>query len=153
MRVRIELSNREEETVIYCRRVTPEIESLARKISEEKTEGQFTAFFKGDQQYFLQFSEILFFETGENLVYAHTKSDSYETKDRLYELERRLPGSFIRVSKSCIANIQNIFSIQRSLARVGLISFRDSHKEIYVSRTYIKTLQVKMEERHLYEKL
>ncbi len=156
-----------EEIKVRCKKVTPEIESLAHDIGLfEKQAGEeggrnkkrnaaagalAPEFFKGGQQYFLSFSEILFFETEDEKVIAHTATDAYETKQRLYELESMLPASFIRVSRSTIANVTHIFSIQRGLTRVSHITFRGSYKEVYASRKYGSVLKLKMEERYLYE--
>jgi len=154
MRVRIELVGEDEpvEAVIYCRKVTPEIEELARRFGQGKSTGLQPAFYKGEEQYYLTLSEILFFETDGDKVFAHTEKDSYETRQRLYELGAVLPNYFVRISRSTIANTLHIFSIQRGLTRVGLVSFRGSYKEVYVSRMYNNILKEKMEERHLYEK-
>jgi len=154
MRVRIELvgENDPVEAVIYCRSVTPEVEELARQMSLGNKSGPQPTFFKGEEEYFLTLSEILFFETDGDAVFAHTDRDSYETGQRLYELETILPNYFVRISRSTIANTMHIFSIQRGITRVGLVSFRGSYKEVYVSRMYNHILRVKMEERHLYEK-
>ena len=154
MRVRIEMVGDDDpvETVIYCRKVTPEIEELARQFSQGGKTGPHPTFFKGEEQYYLTLSEILFFETDDDKVFAHTEKDSYETGQRLYELDAILPNYFVRISRSTIANTLHIFSIQRGLTRVGLVSFRGSYKEVYVSRMYSNLLKTKMEERHLYEK-
>lgn len=154
MRVRIEMVGDDDpvEAVIYCRKVTPEIEELARQFSQGGKTGPQPTFFKGEEQYYLALSEILFFETDDDKVFAHTDKDSYETGQRLYELDAILPNYFVRISRSTIANTLHIFSIQRGLTRVGLVSFRGSYKEVYVSRMYSNILKMKMEERHLYEK-
>jgi DNA-binding LytR/AlgR family response regulator len=153
MRVRIERieDNGQEEVVVYCRTITPEVESLIQLINQ-KDNGKLTpSFFKGDEQYYLSLREILFFETDAERVYAHTADNAYEVNQRLYELEAMLPAFFVRVSRSGIVSILHVFSIQKSLTRVNLISFRHSHKEIYGSRLYSNELFRKMNERYLYE--
>jgi DNA-binding LytR/AlgR family response regulator len=154
MRVRIEMVGDDDpvEAVIYCRKVTPEVEDAVRQLSLGQRPGQQPTFYKGEEQYYLTLSEILFFETDEDKVFAHTEKDSYETKQRLYELDSILPKYFVRISRSTIANTLHIFSIQRGIARAGLVSFRGSYKEVYVSRMYNNILKEKMEERNLYEK-
>jgi len=154
MRVRIEIVGGDdpEEAVIYCRKITPEIEELSRQLGHGRRAGPLPMFSKGEEQVYLNLSEILFFETEGESVFAHTAKESYETKMRLYELEKILPGYFVRISRSAIANTLHIFSIQRGYTRTGLVSFRGSYKEVYVSRMYANLLKEKMEERHLYEK-
>jgi DNA-binding LytR/AlgR family response regulator len=161
MRARIEKIGPEdpEEVIIRCRTITPAIEAIARQLNEGGRAGArlderqriAPAFFKDDRQYYLSFREILFFETDSERVFAHTASDAFETKSRLYELESLLPPSFVRVSKSSIVNIRHVLSIQKGLTRVSLVTFRKSHKVIYCSRQYSPQLIAKMEARIFYE--
>lgn len=153
MRVRIKQvgETQPEEVVVYCRKITSEVEAIVQRIGQLEKTRTLPAFFKGEEQYFLNLSEILFFETDAERVFAHTANDSFETRSRLYELEASLPGNFIRVSRSTIVNILQIYSIQRGLTRVNLISFRKSHKAIYSSRMFNNALIQKMEERAFYE--
>ncbi len=153
MRSRIEITGEEhaEELVIYCHQITPRIESVLRLVRQLDQQQQSFSFFKGEEQFYLNLKEILFFETDDDRVYAHTADQAYEVKLRLYELEAMLPGYFARVSKSAITSILHIFSIQKSLTRVSHISFRNSHKEVYCSRMYSNELFRRMNERYLYE--
>ena len=153
MRVRIEMTDEgSDEVVIHCRKITPEIEELVHRIGQrDKSRAQLT-FFKGEEQYYPSLDEILFFETENERVYAHTCKDSFEIRQSLRELSTILPNYFVRISKSTIANILHIFSMQKGIARVCHVTFRGTHKEVYVSRMYANVLKEKMEERHLYEK-
>jgi DNA-binding LytR/AlgR family response regulator len=153
MRARIEKvgPGEPEEVVIRCSEVTPEVEAIVRQVNQGSQQRHAPAFFKEDRQYYLALKEILFFETDEERVFAHTATDSFETRTRLYELENILPGSFVRVSKSAIVNVLHVLSIQKGLTRISLITFRKSHKTIYCSRQYSQQLINKMEERVYYE--
>ena len=153
MRVRVERidDGKPEEVVICCREITPEVESIIRRISQIDQHRQVPSFFKGDDQVYLSLREILFFETDSERVYAHTSDNAYEVGLRLYELDAMLPGYFVRVSRSAIVSILHVFSIQKGLTRVNLISFRQSHKEVYGSRMYSQVLFSKMNERFLYD--
>ena len=95
------------------------------------------------------FAMILFFETEDNQVFAHTKKDVYQTKYRLYELEELLPGSFIRVSKSTILNVSHVLSIKKNLTASSEVWFEGTHKQVYVSRNYYKQLKQRLEEKRL----
>jgi len=105
------------------------------------------SFFKGKTEYYLTLDDILFFETEEGTVYAHTKDDTYQVGERLYRLIDLLPSNFIRVSKSTILNINPILSINKNLASSSLVMFKNSHKQIFVSRHYFHSLQEKLKER------
>jgi len=153
MQIRIEKNEegRPEEVVVYCRKVTPEVETIIQALKQMNRSQAMPSFYKGDDQYYLSLREILFFETDSDRVYAHTPDDSFEVHLRLFELEATLPGYFVRVSKSAIVSILHVYSIQKGLTRVNLISFRQSHKEVYGSRLYSNELFRKMNERYYYE--
>lgn len=101
-------------------------------------------------EYYLSLDEILFFETDEAGISAHTKTDAYQTKYKLYELEDMLPGFFMRVSKSTILNTNHIYSINRNLTASSVVAFSGTHKQVYVSRYYYKLLISKLEEKRLH---
>jgi len=153
MQVRVERidKGKPEEVVIYCRETTPEVESIIRRISQPEKSRPLPPFYKGEEQVYLSLREILFFETDSERVFAHTTDQAYEARLRLYELESMLPGYFIRVSRSAIVSTLHVFSIRKSLTGVNLISFRQSHKEVYGSRLYSRELFRKLNERFVYE--
>jgi len=70
----------------------------------------------------------------------------------LYELEEMLPNNFVRVSKSTILNVNQIYSINRNLTSSSLVQFYKSYKQVYVSRNYNKILKQRLEERRNYER-
>lgn len=108
-------------------------------------------FYKNDIKYYLNLNDILFFETSENSVEAHTEKEVYKIKYRLYELEEILLNNFVRVSKSTILNVNQIYSINRNLTSSSLVQFYKSYKQVYVSRNYNKILKQRLEERRNYE--
>ena len=87
---------------------------------------------------------VLFFETEGGIIRAHTADDEFDVKFKLYELEEKLPRSFVRVSKSTILNIRKVYSITRNLTGASKVEFRDSHKIVYCSRNYYKSLKDSM---------
>lgn len=149
MKTRIELDSniKEEEIVIRCRTVTEEIQRLYETLSNNMTKECGLTFYKGAAEYYLSLDEILFFETEEKIVYAHTKDDMYQVKCRLYELEEFLPGFFMRVSKSTIINTSKVHSIQRNLTSSSLVEFQGTYKQVFASRYYYKALKNKLEEK------
>lgn len=150
LKIRLEMVDEEEpEIIIRCHELTPEIIRLQQILAEsDKKSGQMI-FYKGDTEYYMNLSKILFFQTDSSTIYAHTVNDAYETKYKLYELEELLPSTFVRISKSAIVNSSLIYSIQRNLTSSSVISFNNTHKEIYVSRAYYKLLKNKMDEKRL----
>ena len=91
--------------------------------------------------------KILFFETENKQIWAHTSDEMYETDYKLYELEEFLPGSFMRVSKSTIVNLNHIYSITKNITASSVIEFNNCHKRVYVSRNYYKALIERLDEK------
>ena len=144
MKIHLELVDEDEpEIIIKCRELTPDIIRLQQLITGFDTKSNQMIFYKGDTEYYVNLSKILFFQTESSAIYAHTTTDAYETKYKLYELER--------ISNSAIVNSSLIYSIQRNLTSSSVISFNNTHKEIYVSRAYYKMLKLKMDERRFHK--
>lgn len=148
VKIRIELETEsEEEVIIRCKKLTPDIMKLQQLLMEATNRSNQFVLYKGDTEYYIELDEILFFETENSLVMAHTATDSFETRMKLYELEDCLGGSFVRISKSAIVNVGKIYSISRNLTASSAIEFQGTHKQIYVSRAYYKALKMKLEEK------
>ncbi|HOJ48802.1 MAG TPA: LytTR family DNA-binding domain-containing protein [Bacillota bacterium] len=149
MKIRIETVEglQEDEVIIRCGRVDDTIQRIHNFIKEQSLLKTGFTFYKQNQEYYFPVEEVLFFETDDERVYAHTADDAFLMKYRLYELEEILPRCFIRVSKSTIVNTRKIYSIERNLTSSSLIKFADSHKHVYVSRHYYKQLKERMDER------
>ena len=148
LKIRIEMSEGvQEEVVIRCREITPEIIRLQQLLSGNSDRSNQFLLYKGDTEYYLNVNDIIFFETEGNAVMAHTKNDMYETRRKLYELEELSGGRFQRISKSAIVNVDKVYSIKRNVTSSSAIEFQGTHKQIYVSRAYYKVLREKLEEK------
>ena len=148
LKIRIEMSEGiQEEVVIRCREITPEIIRLQQLLSGNSDRSNQFLVYKGDTEYYLNVNDIIFFETEGNAVMAHTKNDMYETRRKLYELEELSGGRFQRISKSAIVNVDKVYSIKRNVTSSSAIEFQGTHKQIYVSRAYYKVLREKLEEK------
>lgn len=151
MKIRIEIDEgiAEDEVLIRCRGLTEEVTAVQKAVSDVVNASQRFPFFKGNTEYYLALDEILFFETDDSGISAHTRNEMYQTKYKLYELEDILPGVFMRVSKSTILNTRHIYSISRNLTASSVVAFEGTHKQVYVSRYYYKPLISKLEEKRL----
>jgi DNA-binding LytR/AlgR family response regulator len=149
MRIRIEADNtiEENEIVIRCSEVTGEVKTIKAALEDMFSNKNQIAFCRGGTEYYLPLEDILFFETEENGVCAHTADSIYSVGYKLYELEEFLPGYFTRVSKSAILNTNRIYSITRSISSSSRVEFQNTHKQVYVSRHYYKPLKNKLLEK------
>lgn len=152
MKIRIELDEKlkEDEVLIRTSRLTDEIAEIQKTIVQTVNNFQKFTFYKGTTEYFLELRDILFFETDEEGICAHTVDDIYQTKYKLYEWEDMLPGFFMRVSKSTILNTDRVYSLTRNLTASSLVTFAGSHKQVYVSRNYYKALVNKIKEKRVH---
>lgn len=142
IKVEIDESLQEAEVVIRCSAITDEIQQLQNVISNENLSGQRFVVYKNDTEYYVALQDILFFETEGAIINVHTRDQVYQAKYRLYELEEILPGYFLRVSKSTIANTKEIYSLSKNnLSTTSVAEFSNSHKQVFVSRHYSKLLK------------
>lgn len=148
MKVRIEIDDNMSEDEIVIRCAQPDERVLKMKRAAESAEGDpEIAFFKDAVQFYPPLDSILFFETGEHNLNAHTSDDVFQVKMKLFELEEILPRKFVRVSKSAIVNVKHIYSVERNITSASLISFAGTHKQLYASRSYYKLLKLRLGER------
>ena len=146
MKVRIELDPQmdEPEMIIRAPRLTEDVARLQQLILEQKMTP--LTFYKDRSEYFVDASEILFFETDGEKIYAHTKEEAYEVRQKLYELEEILPIAFCRISKSTIVNTKQIYAIEKSFSGTSTVNFYQTHKQVHVSRHYYQLLKERLKE-------
>ena len=149
MKISVEINSEieEEEIIIKARTFSDEIKSLSDMLENKKDSNDYLLLFDEKKEYLININDIIFFETENDNVYAHTKDYAYLCKMRLYELEKKLPKNFERISKSAIINIFQIYSIEKKFNAASLIQFNECHKEVYISRRYYKMLKEKLLER------
>ena len=146
MKVRIELDPQmdEPEMIIRAPRLTEDVARLQQLILEQKMMP--LTFYKDRSEYFVDVSEILFFETDGEKIYGHTREEAYEVRQKLYELEEILPIAFCRISKSTIVNDKQIYSIEKSFSGTSTVNFYQTHKQVHVSRHYYQLLKERLKE-------
>ena len=149
MKIRIEVNNKikENEVIIRCSELSEDVKNIQIMLDDMLSHKKDITFYRDVTEYYLSLEEILFFETEENGICAHTINNIYNVKYKLYELEEFLPGHFMRVSKSTILNTNHIYSITRSISSSSKVEFQNTHKQVFVSRYYYKPLNIKLLER------
>ena len=150
MKIRIEVVDGlpEDEVIIRCGRVDETVNKIYASVFEQLHSELQLTFYKQNEEYYFPLDDVLFFETEDEHVYAHTKDDAYRIKYRLYELEEQLPKYFVRAAKSTIVNVTQVYSVTHNLTASSLVQFSGSHKQVYVSRYYYKELRQRMNDRN-----
>ena len=144
IRVEVEPDLKDTEVVIRCNEVNETVIQLQNLINQAEKEKKRIVFYKDDTEFFIPLSNVLFFETSGEQVWAHTADEEFLVKYKLYELENMLPEMFMRVLKSTILNTAKIYSILRNLTAASKIEFYQSKKTVFVSRFYYKELKNKL---------
>lgn len=154
MKIKIEVDKNlvEDEIIIKCNNLNDNIIMIKKFVNNIVASNQQFTFYKKDKEYYFPLNNILFFETSDKNIDAHTSDETYQIKYKLYELENILPSNFIRVSKSTILNINHIYSISHNITSSSIVEFQKSYKQVYVSRFYYKELKERLKERKNYEK-
>ena len=140
MKIQLEIDSALEdcEVLIRCPEINEEVQRLQRTIYEVTCRNQQIIFYQGEKEYYFPVRKVLFFETADNSILAHTAKEVFVVKHKLYELEELLPAYFMRVSKSTIVNTREIYSITKNLTASSVVEFQNTYKKVYVSRNYYK---------------
>lgn len=151
MKVKIEIVDglEEEEVIIRCGNLNDSVISLQNYLSKQNNGKRCLLLTAGGTDFFIPMEDIYFFETEGREIRAHTADKIFTCGCKLYELEEMLPGSFMRISKSTIANLDHIYSITRNLTASSMVEFKDSLKKAMVSRSYYKLLLERLNARRL----
>ena len=138
VKITLEPDDVQETEVIIRGDVASEEVAAILQLLGKKSSGKVLAY-REDEQFIVDSSEIVFLETTENRVWIHTSSDSFEAKQKLYELKQMLAGfSFAQISKSTIVNINCVKSIQAEFSGNYLIKLKNRKEVLGVSRKYFK---------------
>ena len=149
MKVQIDIDEEllENIVIIRCNKLDEKIQKMQAMLMDLIKESKYLVLYNENTECYVSLDNILFFETADNCICAHTVDNIYQTRYRLYELEEILPGCFMRVSKSTILNLNHIYAITRNITASSLVQFMNSHKQVYVSRYYYKPLKCRLEEK------
>lgn len=146
--VRIEvIPDLDSSVVIQCRELTADILKLRDYAASGFVGGADEMLFSlHGEEFIVPLGEVLFFESRDDRVAAHTAKRMYYTENTLTQLMNRLGADFFRVSKSCIVNLRKIGSLKRELTGVCEVRFSDCDKQVLVSRMYYKSFRERLEE-------
>ena len=138
MKIKLESAELSETEVIIRGDVaSEEVISLLQLLKKRNT-GKIILY-KEEEQYIVSTDEIVFVEVCENKVYAYTKMDNYEVKQKLYEVKEQLKAqSFAQINKSVIVNINCVKSIQAEFSGNYRLKLKNRKETLTISRKYFK---------------
>lgn len=140
------LPGEEEELIVKCASLDSKVVELINELKnpgmEEGTKlvHKLKVYQNGDI-HLMEPSDVYYFEYVDQKVFVYGKTKVYEIKSKLYELEEQLPKKdFIRVSKSCILNLNKIGSLAPGLGGRFEARLKNGEKVI-ISRQYVTVLK------------
>lgn len=102
-----------------------------------------------EREYKLNPKDIIYIEGFSKEAYIHTLDKQYRTTKKLYELEEiLLPYDFIRINKSMILNMNNIYCLIPDVQRRYVVLLKNKEK-LLITRNYVMGFKKKWKERGL----
>ena len=138
MKIHLESADLQETEVIIRGDVTSEEVVSLLQLLKKRNSGKLILY-KEEEQYIMDADEIVYVEVSDNKVYAYTKQDTYEAKQKLYEIKELLGGrSFAQINKSVIVNINCVKSIQAEFSGNYRLKLKNRKESLTISRKYFK---------------
>lgn len=131
----------EEEIILRCREVDEAVLLLINglKLKKEKLAAR-----QGEKILQVDPEDIYYFEAVDNKVFLYLETSVYETRLKLYELERRFEGTdFFRVSKSVILNLAKVKNFYPDF-NGRFEALMKNGERIAISRQYVPLLKAKL---------
>ncbi len=143
MKISIDIDSTKQDTeiLVSCKTLTPEIEKI---IATLRMINQQIMVEKDQETFVLDVARIMFVEAVDRKTFVYTKTDCFESKLKLYEMEERLEESgFFRVSKSCLVQLRFIRSLKNDMDRKLKLTLENG-EHLIVSRQYAEELKRKL---------
>ena len=138
MKIKLESAELSETEVIIRGDVTSEEVVSLLQLLKRRNSGKLILY-KEEEQYIMDADEIVYVEVSDNKVYAYTRQDTYEAKQKLYEIKELLGGrSFAQINKSVIVNINCVKSIQAEFSGNYRLKLKNRKESLTISRKYFK---------------
>lgn len=128
----------EEEIIVKCDYLD---ENITRLLNQFKAGKSKLSFYKDSQIVLLEQSDIFYFESVDDKVFAYTADSVFETKSKLYQLEEELPANvFFRANKAVIVNLDKINSLSPAFGGRFEAVLQNGYK-VMISRNYLARLK------------
>ncbi|MDE6749135.1 MAG: LytTR family transcriptional regulator [Lachnospiraceae bacterium] len=131
----------EEEVIIRCRNVD---ESILQLIKSLKLKREKLTVRQDERILQIEPGDIYYFEAVDNKVFLYLENNMYETRLKLYELERRFEGTdFLRISKSVILNLAKVKNFYPGF-NGRFEALMQNGERVVISRQYVPILKNKL---------
>ena len=131
----------EEEIIVKCDKINDNLQKILNSIKQGNDK---LNLYKNGDIYFIEPEQIYYFESVDQKVFAYGKTEVYEVKSKLYELEEELPArDFMRSAKSTILNLNKIKSLTPAFGGRFEALLKNGEKVI-ISRQYVNVLKERL---------
>ena len=129
---------------IECKEADEKILRLIGLLKNADSDEKRIVGIREDDTYCIEPNEVFYFEAVERKTFCYTKDAVYEIELRLYEtLEGFSKADYMRVSKSCVVNLNRIKSIRPDFGGKILATMQNGER-VCVSRQYATELKSKL---------
>lgn len=128
---------------INAPKITEEVENIIRQISNINSVPNQLIGYINNEIYFIELKDVICFFSKDKYVFARTKDNSYKIKYKLYELNEIFEQKdFIRISNSCIININKIECFDTSIIGTITVKMKDGTKEVVSKRNVSQIMKL-----------
>lgn len=149
IKVNTNISSEYEETsiTINAPELSYEIQNLIKYVSDINTISNQIIASKGNEIYFIDLKKVICFFSKDKYNYVRVIDGIYKVKYKLYELEDTFKQKdFIRISNSCIININQVKCFDTSILGTILVKLKDNTQE-KVSKRNVPQIMKLLKER------
>lgn len=136
--IKIDSSYEIPKVIILTDKMSEEVNELVQRISEKAP--QVIAGFREDFMIILEQQEITRIYSCGGKVFAVADDGEYTLRSRLYEVEERLGGDFVRISNSEIINLRKTESFDLSISGTICVRLKGG-TTVYASRRYVPKIR------------
>ena len=130
----------EERIVIYARENNRLIEQIRQLAACTETE---LIGYSGKEAVKLEPMDIYCVTVVNGKVYAICERERFLLKERLYQLEEKLPEFFVKINQSALANTKKLLRFDASISGTLKLTFQNGYTD-YVSRRQVKMIKERM---------
>lgn len=124
-------------------KITEEVENIIKQISNINNIPNQLIGYINNEIYFIDLKDIICFFSKNKNVFARTSDNIYRVKYKLYELNEIFETKdFIRISNSCIININKIECFDTSIIGTITVKMKDGTKEIVSKRNVSQIMKM-----------
>ena len=142
MKLTLEPSPRPElEVVIRGDLNDPQVSQIIAALNSVKAISRLFLY-QEDRTYLCPVADILYFESANNHLIAHTKQGEMEARYKLYELSEMLRGSgFVQIIRGVLVNVSEVLSVEPEFSGNYTATLKTGNRPLIISRKYFKSFR------------